>query len=403
MCKINILVELNNKNSKIYLIDALRTPIGKLNGALSHQRPDDMAAAVIGSILERNNLSKEKVNQVLLGCANQAGEDNRNIARMSSILAGLPFSTTAVTLNTLCSSGLEAIISGARTILTGENDLVIAGGVESMSRSPLVQSKVTTEQVDSMIGWRFVNQNINQYCPPLSMPQTAEIVAQKYAISKREQDQYAHESRLRYEAATQKDTWLAEIVPVKDLKEKIWLRDEQHRLLSLDLLAKLPKLVPNGAYITAGNSARVGDGAAVLLLASEEFVNENQIQPIAVIQDWAIAACNPTDMSLGASVATQKLLEKAVLDINTIDSFEINESFALQPLLFLQKFGINPDKLNRNGGSISMGNPIGMGAARLVVSLAHQLKKNTALRLGIAATGAGLGLGAAILLESCYE
>lgn len=403
MCKINILVELNNKNTKIYLIDALRTPIGKLNGILSHQRPDDMVASVMTAILEQNQLSKEQVDQVLLGCANQAGEDNRNIARMASILAGLPFSTTAITLNTLCSSGLEAIISGARTILTGENDLVIAGGVESMSRSPLVQRKTSTEQVDSMIGWRFVNSAINNYCPPLSMPQTAEIVAKEYGISKKYQDYYAYESRQRYENAIHEGLWQSEIIPTTDLKAKIWDRDEQHRLLSLDLLSKLPKLVPNGAYITAGNSARVGDGAAVLLLASEKFIKENQIQPVAVVQQWAVAACDPTSMSLGAGIATEKLIKKAAVDIDAIDSFEISESFALQPLLFLQKFGVAPSKVNRNGGSISMGNPIGMGAARLVVSLVHQFKKNTALKSGIAATGAGLGLGSAILLESCYE
>ncbi len=394
---------MNNKNSKIYLIDALRTPIGKLNGILSNQRPDDMAASVITSILQTNKLPSTIIDQVLLGCANQAGEDNRNIARMASLLAKLPFSTTAVTLNSLCSSGLEAIVSGARTIWTGENECVLAGGVESMSRSPLVKNKITGEQVDSMIGWRFINPAIDATCPPLSMPQTAELVAQKYNIDKQQQDQYAHDSRLRYEKALTEQTWATEIIPTQDLKNKVWQRDEQHRLLSLNLLSKLPKLVPDGNYITAGNAARVGDGAAMVLLASEKIVQQYQLKPIAIISNWAIAACDPSEMSFGASIATQKLLEKIDLDAKSIDSFEINESFALQPLLFLKKINISPQKLNRNGGCISMGNPIGMGAARLVVSLAHQIKRDPAIKRGIAATGAGLGMGGAILLESCYE
>ncbi len=392
---------MTNKNNKIYVLAACRTPIGKLYGSLSGIRPDDLTALVITDLLQQSKVDASQIDHVMLGCANQAGEDNRNIARQASILAGLPMSTNAVTFNSLCASGMEAIISAARTIYTNENDVVIAGGVESMSRSPWVVNRTNGDRYDSTIGWRFVNPKMAAICPTLSMPETAELLSDKMNITKAAQDKYAYESRQKYQAALAANIWQEEVVPVVT-ERKICTKDEQHRLLSLELLSKLPTLVPDGQYITAGNAARVGDGAALVVLASADFVAKHQLSPIAVLKNWAVGSCHPSDMGLAAAVAAQKLLTKSKLTIDEINRLEINESFAVQTLACQQQLGANPALTNVQGGALSMGNPIGMGAARLVVSLAHQLKRMPNLQYGLAATSAGLGIGNAILLESCY-
>lgn len=390
---------MNNKNHKIYLIDALRTPIGKLYGALSHIRPDDLAALTIEELLKNKNIPKEEVDGIVLGCANQAGEDNRNIARMAALLANIPYNSTAITINSLCSSGMEAIINAAKNIALGDGDLYLAGGVESMSRSPLITSKTNQETVDSLIGWRFVNPNIHNACPPLSMAETAELLATQYNISRTEQDAYAWLSRQKYQAALERNIWTQEILPIKDQKKKLWTLDEQHRLLSLDLLSKLPKLVAQGTCISSGNAARIGDGAALVALASEKYIKKHRIHPIAMVKSWASASCHPSEMSLSAVVATQKALGKIDFQVKDLDWIEMSESFAVQTLACVKELGLNPEKVNPNGGALTIGNPISVSSARLVVSLGKEMERNQSIKNGLATTCAGLGTGAAIVLE----
>lgn len=390
---------MNNKNHKIYLIDALRTPIGKLYGALSHIRPDDLATLVIKELLKNKNIHKQEVDGLILGCANQAGEDNRNIARMATLLAGLPYSSTATTINSLCSSGMEAIISAIKNIALGDGDLYLAGGVESMSRSPFIKSKIDEEIVDSLIGWRFINPNIHQACPPISMAETAELLATQYKISRTAQDSYAWQSRQKYQVALERKIWSKEILPIKDQKGKLWTSDEQHRLLSLDLLSKLPKLVTEGICISAGNAARIGDGAALVALASEKYIKKHHIQPIARVKSWASASCHPSEMSLSAVAATQKALTKTDIQVQDLDWIEMSESFAVQTLACIQKLGLDSKKVNPNGGALTIGNPISVSSARLVVSLGKEMERNKSIKNGLATTCAGLGTGAAIILE----
>jgi acetyl-CoA C-acetyltransferase len=371
---------MNNKNQIIYIIDALRTPIGKLYGALSHIRPDDLATMVINGLTSKPTINKKEIDGIILGCANQAGEDNRNIARMASLLAELPYSSTATTINSLCSSGMEAILSAMKNIALGEGDLYIAGGVESMSRSPMVTSKLDQETVNSLIGWRFLNPKIHSVCPPLSMAETAELLADKYSISRKAQDTYAYHSRQKYQIALEKAIWKAEILPIEDQKKKLWLTDEQHRLLSLDLLTKLPKLVPNGNYISAGNAARIGDGAALVALASEKYVKKHNIRPIAKVKSWASASCHPSEMSLSAVVATQKALNKIDLQTQDLDWVEMSESFAVQTLACIKALQLDPEKVNPNGGALTIGNPISVSSARLVVALAKEMERNKSIK-----------------------
>ena len=390
---------MNNKNETIYIIDALRTPIGKLYGALSHIRPDDLAALVVKKMIQRKQLDVNNIDGIILGCANQAGEDNRNIARMASFLAQLPYSTTAITINSLCSSGMEAIFAGLRQIALGEGHLYIAGGVESMSRSPMVTSRVDETTVDSTIGWRFVNPEMAPTCPPLSMPETAELLAQAHQINREQQDSYAFHSRQKYQKALEKEVWKDEITPITDSKNQVWKSDEQHRLLSLELLSKLPKLVASGQYISSGNAARIGDGAALVALASEQYVREHNIKPLAKVHAWSSASCHPNEMSLAAVAATKKLLNKTELKPKDLDWIEMSEAFAVQALACIEALELDPALVNPNGGALTMGNPISVGAARLVVSLAHEINRNNAIQRGLATTSAGLGTGSALILE----
>ncbi len=388
---------MNNKRQAIYLVEALRTPIGKLNGALAHWRPDDLAATVMQQVLQKAKLAPELVDGVLLGCANQAGEDNRNVARMAALLAGLPHSSTALTVNSLCSSSAEAIFAGLRQIALGEGDCYLVGGIESMSRSPLVTSKIDQEQVDSLIGWRFTNPRLQPLS--LSMAETAELLAQEYGISRAAQDAYAQSSRQRYQNALEQQIWSEELAIITTKEGYPLTKDEQHRVLSAALLTKMPPIVKGGAYITAGNAARVGDGAAMLLLASERLVRQQQLQPLARISHWASAACHPSRMSYAAVTASKLLLERAQLSSQSLDWVEYSESFALQVLLGIKELNLSPALVNPHGGALSIGNPIAVGAVRTVVSLAKQLQRAPNLYYGLAATSGGLGTGAALLLE----
>ena len=390
---------MNNKNQSIYIIDALRTPIGKLHGALSHIRPDDLMAGLANQCIKRNRLPLPSIDGIILGCANQAGEDNRNIARMVAFLAHLPYESTAITVNSLCASGMDAIFSGIRRIALEEGDLYLVGGVESMSRSPMITSKVDQSVEDSMIGWRFVNPNIHQVCPPLSMPETAELLADYYKIDRATQDHYAFWSRQKYQAALETNFWKEEIAPIQDLQNQPYTFDEQHRVLSLDLLSKLPKLVANGRCISSGNAARIGDGAALMALASERYIKEHNITPIARIKSWANASTHPNMMSLSAVSAAKKAIQKSGLTMEQLDVVEMSESFAVQTLVCIKELGLDPAKVNPNGGALSIGNPIAVGATRLAVSLVNQLKQTTEKQYGMATTCAGLGTGAALVLE----
>lgn len=394
-----ILHPMTIKTNTIYLVDALRTPTGKLYGALSHLRPDDLGVSLTKGLLQKQAIDPQTIDGIFIGCANQAGEDNRNIARMIGLLAQLPTRSNAITLNSLCSSGLESILMAARRLALGEGACYLAGGLESMSRSPWVSNRTKTETVDSTIGWRFVNPTMADLYPPLSMTETAEILASEQQISRQAQDQYAHQSRLKYQAALEKNWWETEILPLTDSRQRKWKTDEQHRLLSLDLLAKLPTLVKNGQYISSGNAARIGDGAALVLVATEAYVKRHQLEPLARLEAWTSAACHPTQMSLSAALAAQQLLRNTKIPASAIDWLEMSETFAVQALACIQQLGIDPQKVNPNGGALTMGNPIGAGAARLVASLAHALKKTPQLRYGLAATSAGLGTGAALLLQ----
>lgn len=390
---------MNNKNQEIYIIDALRSPMGKLYGVLSHLRPDDLAATAIEQLISNNKLAKESIDGLFLGCANQAGEDNRNIARMAALLAALPHSTSTMTLNSLCTSGLDAILSAARSIALGEGDVYIAGGVESMSRSPFVKSRTDDSTADSTIGWRFINPKMELFCPTYSMPETAELLAEKFKISRSQQDLYAYNCRQKYQQALDKNIWIEEIMPVLNSKNQAHYSDEQHRLLSLELLSKLPCLVPDGQFISSGNTAKVGDGVALVLLASQQFVLKHKIQPLAKIKSWAVAACHPSEMSLSAVAASQKLFQKEGLKASHFDWIELSEAFAVQAIVCSQQLDFDPKKVNPNGGALTIGNPIAVGSARLVVSLAKEMGRNKDINLGLATSCAGLGTGSALALE----
>ena len=391
---------MNNKNQEIYLINALRTPIGKLFGALSDYRPDDLAAQLIQELLRDLPLNNLKPDALIIGCANQAGEDNRNIARMAALLAGLPCDVPAISLNSLCTSGLDAIIDAARRIRLGEGQFYIAGAVESMSRSPFVTERNKQQTVDSLIGWRFVNPSMQPIAPPLAMSQTAELLAETYQIDRRAQDKYAFQSRLNYQQALEAGTYSSEIMPMKGNKGQTLLHDEQHRMLKQDLLAKLPLLHKEGRCISSGNAARLGDGAALVALASADYVKRYNLPVMARIAAWATAAVHPSEMSLAAVAASQKLLQQEKLSIEAINCIEMSESFAVQAMVCTQLLGIHPSLVNAQGGALTIGNPLSVSSARLLVHLAHRMQHNPALKYSLATACAGMGTGSAVLVKS---
>lgn len=380
----------------MYILDAIRTPIGRLYGSLSGIRPDDLVVKLLRTLCERQPWLAERVESVLLGCANQAGEDNRNIARMAVFLSGLPVGVTALTINSLCASGLDAVLDAARRIALGENDLIIAGGVESMSRSPWVESRVDGRREDSTIGWRFVHPQMAAHYAPNAMPQTAELLAAKLGISRLEQDEYAAQSRLRYQYGLENNVYYNEIQAVNNLHQ-----DEQHRILGLTALQKLPPLVEKGQYITLGNSARIGDGAALVVLASEQLVRALGLRPMARLRAWGVAATHPDDMGLTPIYAGEKALKKAGIQAQDLDCVELSEAFAVQAIASIRGLGVSPERVNRYGGELSMGKPLGSSGVRLLVSLAHTLQRGEG-RLGMAVTCAGLGVGSAVVVEGAY-
>lgn len=377
----------------VYIVDALRTPIGKLQGKLASYRPEDLVRPLINAFSQRHDVMWEDLEEVILGCANQAGEDNRNLARRVALLADFPPHVAGVTVNRLCASGTDAIIQAARMIALQEADFCLAGGVESMSRSPWVTHRYTEERVDSTIGWRFVHPDLSPRYAPLEMSETAEKLAQKLGISRTAQDAYAWQSRARYAEAAAAGLWAPEIVPLPPLSS-----DEQVRQLAPHVLAKMKGLVSGGQHVSIGNTARVGDGAALLLLASEAYVARHNLKPLARIEAWATAAVHPDDMGLAPIAATQKLLKRSALSLQNCTHIELSESFAVQTLACIEALQLPTARVNPQGGAIAMGNPTAMGSARLVVSLAHRLARTGGT--GLASTCAGLGLGQSLFLRA---
>jgi 3-oxoadipyl-CoA thiolase len=394
-----------------FICDAVRTPIGRYGGALSHIRADDLAAIPIAALVERNEkVDWGELDDVILGCANQAGEDNRNLARMAGLLAGLPDSSGGVTLNRLCGSGLDAVAMAARAIRGGESGLIIAGGSESMSRAPFVLPKAesafdrTAEIYDTTIGWRFVNPKMRDAYGDDTMPSTAENVADAFGVSREDQDLFALRSQQKTAAALANGRLAAEIVAVEVPQRKgdpvIVDQDEHPRLATLDTLAKLKPIVRKDGSVTAGNSSGVNDGAAALIVASEEAAARNGLTPVARILGAAVAGVPPRIMGIGPAPATQKLLHRLGLTLEELSVIELNEAFAAQGLAVLRQLGLADDdaRVNPNGGAIALGHPLGMSGARLALTATEELQR-TGGRYALCTMCIGVGQGIALALE----
>jgi len=397
--------------NSVFIVDAVRTPIGKYGGVLSYVRPDDMFALLIQALLERNPyLDPHDINEVIVGCTNQSGEDSRNVARMCVLLAGLPVDIPAVTVNRLCGSGMEAILIGYRLIKCGDADVVIVGGVESMSRAPFIIPKSETPFsrnitiYDSTIGWRFPNPRMAQLgYPPLSMGETAEILAEKYNISREEQDMFAYTSQMKCKRAYEEGKFKDEIIPVPvktPKQEYIVDRDEPPRFNTTpEELSCLPPAFKKGGTVTAGNSCGINDGASALLLMSEQYIRKYGIKPMARIVGGATAGVHPNLMGTGPIPATLKLLKKTGLSINDIDLAEINEAFAVQVIVCMRELNINPEIVNVNGGAIALGHPLGASGSRITTTLVHEMKRRNA-KTGLATMCIGIGQEISILIEN---
>lgn len=378
--------------------------MGKLGGALSSVRPDDLSAYVMKEVLKRAGLPAKEVQEIFWGCANQAGEDNRNVARMAALIAGFPYEIPGCTVNRLCGSGLEAVNLGAKTILSGELDIVLAGGVESMSRAPWVFPKPSqafsygnVTAYDTALGWRFPNSKLEDRFPLYSMGETAENIAEKYKISRKEQDSYALRSHQKA-VESSKTTAKEEIVPIP-VKAGEVSKDEPPRAdTSLEKLSALAPVFRKGGAVTAGNSSSLTDGAAAVLLAEKEKARELGLKPLARWLGSAVAGVDPSYMGLGPVPAVQKLLSRLKISLDQVDLIEINEAFSVQVLACARELNIPEEKLNVRGGAIALGHPLGCSGARLLTTLAHEMKRRKA-RLGLAALCIGVGQGIAALFE----
>ncbi len=392
----------------VYVIDAVRTPIGKYGGILSTIRPDDLLAQTIKALLLRNpKLDPSIIEDVIAGAANQAGEDNRNVARMAALLAGLPTSVAGNTVNRLCASGLQAIMDAFRAIRCGEGDIYIACGVESMSRAPYVMPKSTEafarqpQIFDTTLGWRFINPKLSEVYHPYSMGETAENVAKQWNISREQQDVFAFESQNKYAQARSNDVWKDETISI-EIKDKQIITastDEHPRQVTLEKLAMLKPAFSNEGTVTAGNSSGINDGAAAMILASEQAVKQFNLQPIAEVKASAVAGVDPSIMGIGPVPAVQKLLKRSSRQTSQIDLFELNEAFASQSLACIKDLALDPSKVNVNGGAIALGHPLGCSGVRISTTLLHQMKRQN-LHTGIATMCVGVGQGAAILFDN---
>lgn len=395
-----------------YVVDIIRTPVGKFGGVLSSVRPDDLAASVIKKLLERNpDVDPKQIEEVILGAANQAGEDNRNVARMALLLAGLPIEVAGVTVNRLCGSGLQAIAQAAQAIAAGVGDIYIAGGVESMTRAPFVMAKAeepfsrSIQTVDTTIGWRFVNPQLAKMYHPYSMGETAENVARQWKIAREDQDQFALQSQVRYQKAFQANKFKDEIVSVEIPQKKgnsiIVDKDEHPRETTLAKLASLQPAFAKEGTVTAGNSSGINDGASVCLIVSEDALKKLNLTPLVRIVTTSVAGVHPDYMGIGPVSATNKIIQKSNLKITNIDLIELNEAFASQALACIRDLNLDPEKVNVNGGSIAIGHPLGASGCRISATLIHEMKKRPQVKYGLATMCIGVGQGIAILYEKC--
>jgi 3-oxoadipyl-CoA thiolase len=383
------------------VLSAVRTPIGRYGCALAGLRPDDLAAIAISAAVESAGIAREEIEDVYFGCANQAGEDNRNVARMAVLLAGLPESVAGVTLNRLCASGLAAVVSACHAVVAGDGDLFVAGGVESMSRAPFVMAKPETafprgNQTlwDTTLGWRFPNPRLEEMFPLESMGETGENVGERWNVTREEQDAFALESQRRWAAAAHAGRFDDELVPVGDVT-----RDEHPRPdTSAEKLAALKPAFRGDGTVTAGNSSGINDGAAALVIASEEKARELGADPLGAFVGSAVAGVDPRVMGIGPVPAVRKLLARVEVDAAGLDLVELNEAFASQSLVVIRELGLDPKKVNVNGGAIAIGHPLGMSGARLVVTLLHELRRRGG-RYGLATLCVGVGQGQAALFE----
>ncbi len=387
--------------SRAVVLSAVRTPIGRYGGALAGVRPDDLAAVAVGAAVERAGIDPADIDDVYLGCANQAGEDNRDVARMAVLLAGLPQSVPGVTLNRLCASGLSAVVSACHAVIAGDADLAVAGGVESMTRAPLSMPKPGRAferghrtVYDTTLGWRYPNPRLEAMFPLESMGETGENVAERWDVSRADQDAFALRSQQRWAAAQAAGRFADELVPVGDVD-----RDEHPRPdTTPDGLAALKPAFRAGGSVTAGNSSGMNDGAAAVVIASEERAAALGAEPLATFRGGASVGVDPTVMGIGPIPAVRKLLGRMGVDVADIDLVELNEAFASQSVAVVRELGLDPDRVNVNGGAIALGHPLGMSGARLVVSLLHELRRRGG-RYGLATLCVGVGQGQAALFE----
>jgi 3-oxoadipyl-CoA thiolase len=394
-----------------YLVDGVRTPVGKLGGALKGVRPDDLLAQVLRAVVDRTGIDPAVIDEVVAGDTNQAGEDNRNVARMATLLAGLPVTVPGATVNRLCASGLEAVVQAARAIKVGEGDLVLAGGVESMTRAPWVMAKPESlpprgvpELVDSSFGWRFVNPRLAAQYPPLQMGETAEVLAEKYDVGREEQDAFALRSHQRAVAAWEAGAFDDEVLPVEVPagrgRTESFARDEGPRPdTSLEALAKLKPAFVEGGTVTAGNSSALNDGAAAVLVASGEACERHGLEPVARIVSAGVVGVDPSEMGIGPVGAARLALRRAGWELDDVDTVELNEAFAAQCLAVLRELPIDEEILNPQGGAIAIGHPLGSTGARLTTTLLHRLRREPSLRRGLVTLCIGVGQGEALLVE----
>jgi 3-oxoadipyl-CoA thiolase len=387
--------------SRAVVVSAVRTPVGRYGGGLSEVRPDDLAATAIAAAVERAGVPAGEIEDVYFGCANQAGEDNRNVARMAALLAGLPDTVAGVTVNRLCASGLAAVVAACHAVAAGDGDLFVAGGVESMSRAPLVLGKPerafprgNRTVWDTTLGWRFPNPRLEALFPLESMGETGENVADRWGISREDQDAFAAESQRRWAEAAEAGRFADEVVPVGDSVE-----DEHPRPgTTVETLAGLKPAFRSDGSVTAGNSSGLNDGAAALVIASEERARELGVEPLGAFVAGAVAGVDPRVMGIGPVPAVRKLLGRAGVDVGDLDLVELNEAFASQSLAVIRDLGLDPTRVNVNGGAIALGHPLGMSGARLVVTLLHELRRRGG-HYGLATLCVGVGQGQAALFE----
>lgn len=400
---------------EVFLVDAVRTPVGKFGGVLSAVRPDDLLAGVLRALVERAGIDGADVDEVIAGCANQAGEDNRNVARMSLLLAGLPVTVPGSTVNRLCASGLDAVVQAARAVMVGEGDLLLAAGVESMTRAPWVMAKPESlpprkvpELVDSSFGWRFTNPRLAALHPPLAMGETAENLVEKYDIGREEQDAFALRSHQRATAAWDAGEFDDETVSVevpgrgrKDGAATVVDRDEGPRAdTTMEALAGLRPVFRAGGTVTAGNASSLNDGAAAVLVASADAVQRHSLRPIARVVTSAVVGVDPSIMGIGPVDATNKALRRAGWSVEGLDTVELNEAFAGQSLAVLRELPLDPERVNPQGGAIAIGHPLGSTGARLTATLLHRLRRDPSLRRGLVTLCVGVGQGQSLLVES---